>query len=476
MLEEKLKEYSKTDIYPFHMPGHKRRMEKAWNPYDLDITEIDGFDNLHQPREILLEAQEKAARIYGAKESFYLVNGSTCGILAAISATVSVGGKILVARNCHKSVYNGIFLRQLDAVYAYPEETSWGIQGQVTAENIEKLLQENPEVEAVLITSPTYDGITSDVEKIAEVVHGFGLPLIVDAAHGAHLGFVSDFPENPVHLGADIVIESVHKTLPAFTQTALLHICSQRVSIKQIKQYLGIYETSSPSYILMAGIDSCMEYLEQEGKEDLEKLSERLDAFYEKVKDLKNLKVLIKEDLTPEEAYDFDKSKILIFSNKKAVSGARLSQILLECYHIQMEMVSGQYVLALCSVKDTQEGFRRLADALKELDESETFRENVSLIEEMDFPNGTLRIYKKQKQFLPIYKAQQGETTEVAFEDAIGKLAGEYIYLYPPGIPLIVPGEEITRQFLEDIETCQAAGLRVEGLSEKNRISIVNFS
>lgn len=477
MLEQKLQEYKKTDIYPFHMPGHKRQIVKEWNPYEIDITEIEGFDNLHQPREILLEVQKKAAQIYDAQESFYLVNGSTCGILAAISATVSVGGKILVARNCHKSVYNGIFLRQLEAVYAYPERTSWGIQGQITAKTIEELLQEHSDVEAVLITSPTYDGISSNIEEIAEVVHHFGIPLIVDAAHGAHLGFAEDFPENPIHLGADIVVESVHKTLPAFTQTALLHVCSQRVSTKQIKRYLGIYETSSPSYILMAGIDSCMEYLERDGKADLDGLSKNLDSFYNKVRNLRNLKVLTKDDLKPEEAYDFDKSKILIFSKDVSVSGAQLSQILLEKYQLQVEMVSGQYVLALCSVMDTEEGFERLAVALQEIDKSELFANSSSSFKDaIVFSMENTNIYRKQQQFLPIYKAQEAETREVDFEEAVGKLAGEYIYLYPPGIPLIVPGEEITEQFLRDIQECEKAGLTVEGLSGKNRICIVNFS
>lgn len=477
MLEQKLQEYTKTDIYPFHMPGHKRQVKKDWNPYEIDITEIEGFDNLHQPREILLEVQKNAARIYGAKESFYLVNGSTCGILSAISSTVSVGGKILVARNCHKSVYNGIFLRQLEVVYAYPEETKWGIQGQITAETIESLLRDNSDVEAVLITSPTYDGITSDIEKIAKVVHEYEIPLIVDAAHGAHLGFTEDFPDNPVHLGADIVIESVHKTLPAFTQTALLHVCSNLVSTKKVKKYLGIYETSSPSYILMAGIDSCMDYLEKEGKRDLEKLSKRLDSFYEDVKNLKNLKVLTKADLQSQEAYDFDKSKILIFSRDKSVSGAMLSKMLLERYQLQMEMASGQYVLALCSVMDRSEGFNRLTVALKEMDESTLFHKDATEIKkEKNVSTGIASIYRKQKQFLPIYKAQEANCLEVDFKDAVGNLAGEYIYLYPPGIPIIVPGEEITQEFLDDIKECQAAGLTVEGLAGKNRICIVNFS
>lgn len=470
ILEKKLLDYAKSDMYPFHMPGHKRVPLEQWNPYQMDITEIDGFDNLHEARELLMEIQKQAAQVYGAEQSFYLVNGSTCGILAAISACVKRRGKILMARNCHKSVYNAAFLRELDVVYVYPEVTRMGIQGQVSVDKIADLLKKEADIEAVLITSPTYDGITSNVAEIAKIVHNYGIPLIVDAAHGAHLGFVESFPENPIHLGADIVIESVHKTLPAFTQTALLHVCSHRIDGSRVKKYLGIYETSSPSYVLMAGIERCVSYIREHGKADLSKLSENLDWFYQKTRNLKNLKVLEKTGLSKEEAYDFDKSKILIFSKNQEVSGAALHKILLEEYHLQMEMVSGQYVLALCSVMDTREGFQRLAEALLEIDDRDIFLKG-------DTMNWTKEsIYREQKQFLPIYKTEELERTEMELQDAEGKVAGEYIYLYPPGIPLIVPGELISKEVIEDIKMCQKAGLTVEGLSGRNRICIVNFS
>ena len=181
MLEEKLKMYAKSDIYPFHMPGHKRAVLDFANPYAIDITEIEGFDNLHHAKGILKEAQEEAAGLYGSRHCYYLVNGSTCGILAAISAAVPRDGRILVARNCHKAVYNAIYLRQLSAEYMYPEQTRWGLQGQITVEQIKQSL-ECSDVKAVVITSPTYDGIVSDVAGIAEVVHRYGIPLIVDEA------------------------------------------------------------------------------------------------------------------------------------------------------------------------------------------------------------------------------------------------------------------------------------------------------
>lgn len=473
MLDKQLKEYGKSDFYPFHMPGHKRRNLDAGNPYAIDITEIEGFDNLHEARGILKDAQQRAAKLYGAKESFYLVNGSTCGLLAAISATVKKRGKILVARNCHKAVYNGILLQELDAVYVYPRTTRLGIQGEILPQDIQKELEAQKDIQAVLITSPTYDGIVSDVQEIAKIVHSYGIPLIVDGAHGAHLGFVGTFPANPITEGADVVIESVHKTLPSLTQTALLHLCSSRVSAERLQKYLSIYQTSSPSYVLMASIDKCIHYIEENGKKDLENLRNNLNHFYEKAKALTHLYILNKADIVPTEAYDFDDTKILIFSKSEKVSGMDLYQILLQKYHLQMEMVSGQYVLALCSLMDTQEGLQRLLRALEEIDNSGLFMETTKEDKKIDLYSN---IYRKQNQKLPIYKVEELKQQICSLEEAVGKIAGTYLYLYPPGIPIIVPGEEITKELCEDIKVCQKAGLTVEGLASEERISIVNFS
>ena len=302
MLEKRLYQHAQSDIYPFHMPGHKRRLTMA-NPFDIDITEIEGFDNLHHASGILKEAQLQASKLYGSEYAYYLVNGSTCGILAAVSAAVSRGGKILVARNSHRAVYNAIYLRQLRPEYVYPQFTNSGIQGQVTASQIEKILEQDEEIEAVLVTSPTYDGVVSDIKKIADTVHSHKIPLIVDEAHGAHFGFHPSFPENATKLGADLVIMSTHKTLPAFTQTALLHLCSERVSRTAIERYLSIYETSSPSYLLMAGINRCMCMIEKDGEFYFKEYDRNLKAFYQSVNGLKNLHVITRKDFTKEEAW-----------------------------------------------------------------------------------------------------------------------------------------------------------------------------
>ena len=245
--------YGKSDVYPFHMPGHKRKSLSFPNPYEIDITEIDGFDNLHYATGMIKEAEVRGAELYHSKRCFFLVNGSTCGLLAAISAATRRGDKVLVARNCHKAVYHALYMNELQAEYLYPSITKNGIQGQITAEQVQESLYENPDAVAVILTSPTYEGIVSDVAKIAEVCHEHGIPLIVDEAHGAHFGFGGGFPENAVKLGADAVIMSLHKTLPSFTQTALLHLTSDLIDEKRVERYLSIYETSSPSYIFMAG-------------------------------------------------------------------------------------------------------------------------------------------------------------------------------------------------------------------------------
>lgn len=469
-LDRKLTSYSKTDTYPFHMPGHKRRTLPFENPYTIDITEIDGFDNLHHAEGILKEAQERAAALYGSDHCFYLVNGSTCGLLAAICGATRKGSKILVARNSHKAVYHALFLNELNAEYLYPEITSNDLQGQMSPEQIEKALGENPDTAAVLITSPTYEGIVSDVATIANICHNHGVPLIVDEAHGAHFGFGGGFPENAVRLGADAVIMSLHKTLPSFTQTALLHINGSMIDVERVQRYLSIYQTSSPSYLFMAGMDACIRMLEEQREELFANYRGMLDEFYRKMEDLNNLHVMRREDLDRSEAYDWDDSKLVIFSGK--MSGDKLHQLLLEKYHLQMEMTSGSYVLAMTSIMDTSEGFERLAAALHEIDDVAADEHK-----ELAFRGFTAQMYQKNQRRMQIYQAQELPYKEVSFAEAAGEVSADYVYLYPPGIPLIVPGEVICEAFLERIRVCQQAGLNVEGQANlaAERIKIVYF-
>lgn len=453
MLLEKLQTYNQSDIYPFHMPGHKRRMTLPKDAYGLDITEVDGFDNLHHAAGILAEEQQRYAEFAGAKESFFLVNGSTCGILAAISGAVTRGGRILVARNSHKSAYHALMLRQLRASYVYPQISDLDIQDMILPEDIENILSAYNDIEAVYITSPTYDGIVSDIEKTAGIVHRHGKVLIVDEAHGAHFGFHPFFPESAVKQGADIVIQSVHKTLPAFTQSAVLHRCSDRVDGARIRQFLDIYESSSPSYVLMAGISRIVPFLEAEGEERFARLSGHLKRFYEKSRALRFLHVLQDEDFCGER----DRSKILISTRGCDICGRELYERLRNDFHLQLEMCSGEYVTALCSLMDEREGFERLLLALFSIDG--TLR--AAKKEKDDFIRC---IYSEKKQILSISDAIERHITTISVEHAAGRVSGGYVYLYPPGIPILVPGEKIDAAFVQDMERLKVRGLMPEGL------------
>ena len=372
-------------MYPFHMPGHKRAegIKLSFpDPFSVDITEIDGFDNLHHPEGILKESMKWASSLYGSDHTWYLVNGSTCGLLSAISAAVPHRGKILVSRNCHKAVYHGIYLNHLEAVYVYPQSVpGLGIQGGILPEDVENALQKSiiekkqqadgktekdsggdreknqnriqTDIQAVMIVSPTYDGVCSDVRRIAGICHRYGVPLIVDQAHGAHFPFSKYFPEDAVSAGADVVIHSVHKTLPAMTQTALLHVQGEIANRERIRKFLSIYQSSSPSYVLMASIDACVDLIERDGEDLFAKHVRELKNFRESCRALKWLYLAgldsEKDGIWQLEAKlaefgqtaDFDRSKLLISARRANLAGAgltgeELSRILRERYHIQM--------------------------------------------------------------------------------------------------------------------------------------------
>ena len=521
-LYKKLVRYGQSDYYPFHMPGHKRNsffLEKfsegiceqslqmpfsgsknnaalMWNSYGIDITEIEGFDNLHDANGILADAMARAARVCGAGKSYFLVTGSTCGLLAGISACVQHGDTIIAARNCHKAVYHAIELNELVPHYIYPQEVEkYGICGGISSKNLREMLITYPDTKLVVITSPTYEGVVSDIQALADTAHKFGVPLLVDEAHGAHFGHAAFFPKSALSCGADIVIQSMHKTMPAFTQTALLHLGFNTMADKvKIEKYLSIYQTSSPSYLFMASIDWCMEFLEQKPEKIFEMYEKRLKNFYNRMGKLKELEVfypvlpgrsrlknMSKTSTDDNEIFDFDFSKINLFVKASSdLTGSRLYDILLKQYHLQMEMVSKNYVLAMTSICDTEEGMERLAEALEKIDK--VCMENKNLTERKPAKRLQQRkeVYNRKNcirhhsmKYTP-YQVQGMREKSVLFTESWGNITKEYIYLYPPGIPLLVPGEEITLELIEDMKAYQKAGLQLCGIKKDGSIVVTD--
>lgn len=459
-----------------HMPGHKRNIELMHmaNPYLLDITEIEGFDNLHQPEGILKELSEQLSRIYGAVRSFPLVNGSTAGNLVGISAAVSRGDRVLIARNSHKSVYHGVIQMGLKPVYYYPPVLpKANLSGGILAEELEEMLITYQDIKLVVITSPTYEGVVSDIRKLAEIVHSHGALLLVDEAHGAHFGFHEAFPRSAVTLGADLVIQSLHKTLPAFTQTAVLH-CNRPELISKIQRYLAIYESSSPSYVLMSGIDRCLQLLEERGQTLFEQFQDKLKRFYEATKNLKSLKVLTREDLREnliealreDGIYNLDPSKIIVSVQGTGITGHQLLKQLYTEYHIVMEMAAPEYALGMTSICDTEEGFLRLAKALQEIDNELTVTPDHCL---------TRVITMKPIQVMTPQEAVEKPSQAVSLKDCNERISAAFISLYPPGIPLLVPGERINRELQEYMQWVNTQGFNLTGLTgdEMDEIEVV---
>lgn len=504
-LLERLTEYAGSDAYPFHMPGHKRREITDGipggfpDPYGIDITEIDGFDNLHHAEGILKDAMDEAAAIYGTDRSWYLVNGSTCGILSAVFATTENGGKILTARNCHKAVYHAICLNRLEAEYLYPEEiTEFGINGGIRAEDVRKALEKDAmhcagnsgdvrgkitKIQAVLITSPTYEGVVSDIRAIADVAHEYGIPLIVDEAHGAHLEYADQchsFPKSALEYGADIVIQSLHKTLPCFTQTAILHVKGKLVDQDRISRYLSMFQTSSPSYLFMAGMERCIRYMDGDGRNEMIRYEKRLERFMERMEGLQVLEVLDREICGKYRTVaGWDPSKIVVSTMRaEDFHGEELAETLRRKYHLEMEMTAPEYVIAMTSLMDTEEGFERLGTALLEIDGALRRRTESGRKEKAasETPEGLESKLSHPVRRMLICEAMDADTERTAFQDTVGKVSAEFVYLYPPGIPIIAPGEVFTDAIVEKIMAYKAAGLLVQGPADPDADVILTLS
>ena len=490
LLINRLAAYARSDMYPFHMPGHKRRTgpeesfmnsctDSFTNPFAVDITEIEGFDNLHHPEGILKDSMKWAADVYGADQTYYLINGSTGGILAAVCGSVPRGGRILVSRNCHKSVYHGICLNQLKTSYVYPQEIEGlGIQGGITAEDVDRMLNRYMDTQAVLIVCPTYDGIVSDIEAIARIVHRAGLPLIVDEAHGAHFRYDAMFPVSALDLGADVVIQSVHKTLPSLTQTALLHIKCNRpdggcyADRERIDRYIHMVQSSSPSYVLMASIENSIYQMEQT---DTAPYGKQLYRLRRRLGQMRHLRLADTGLIGQAGIRDLDISKIVVSTRGTCLypaedgltgfTGAQLDDILRREYHLEMEMCGADYVTAITTVMDSGEGLERLGDALTRIDSQLT-----DAGYKPDGRSGNQKsVYSMRcDTAMSMGEAMEEKMASVGLEDSAGCISGEFVYIYPPGIPIVAPGEWISRPILEVILEYRDKGLPVQGPADQS--------
>ena len=499
-LIRKLKDNRDSGVYPFHMPGHKRRLaneELLRQIYGIDVTEIQGFDNLHDAKGIIKEAENRAAECFDADETHFLVNGSTGGILAAICGTVTFGDSIVIAANCHRSVYNAVMLSGAKPFVISPESESYfDISGGISAADVEIALAslDDSKHTAVVITSPTYEGIASDIEAIADVCHKNDSVLIVDAAHGAHFGFSDYFPKSAIASGADIVVTSVHKTLPAMTQTALIHISKTCPSADRIRKMLQVFMTSSPSYVLMASIDSMTDLLTKNGQKLFGDYVSRLEDLYNSLESLECLSILTEKKLTAAGSIAFDKGKIVLSDMTGQYSGRKLYDRMYDLYGICPELATDSYIILMTSIADTEEGFERLKKAILETDEiiangrkdpkkrgiirkiydSVVGRHIAKHIAENAGKETPARSHAAGMYLgSDIKQAMFEDNTEhIPVELSEGRISAGFVAIYPPGIPVAVPGQKISAEAVDRLLGAKKEDLEITGL-DNGEISVL---
>lgn len=448
-LFKQLENLAKSDDLAMHMPGHKRNAQLAGYlqrlSAELDVTEIHGFDELHHPTGVLKEVMTRAEKLWRSDHTYLLINGSTCGILAGIHSSICRGDRVLVARACHKSVYNGLALLDAKVSYLTQTVTDAGYCLPVDVAQVQAQLQTHPDIKLVIVTSPTYEGYLADVEAIAALCHAQNVPLMVDEAHGAHLDFSDYFEGSAVGAGADLVVQSLHKTLPSLTQTAVAHCNGNLLSPRKFAESLAIFETSSPSYLLLASIEGCIDLLTQKKDALFEDWKRNLQAFYSQCTALKHLQVVL-----PSEARD--PSKILIDTSKANLHATALKTILREEFRIELEMAYGDYALAMTAMGDTIADLDRLMQALLQIDSRLQTAQKNQVTYQFDLPEFS---YSASK-------ARELPTQIVPVQQAIGQISAGYLWAYPPGVPLVVAGERIDTKMIDLLQQLQKNGVDVQ--------------
>ena len=478
----------------WHMPGHKRKKvadgEQGVSSIDaildavheMDVTEVPGLDDLHDPTEMILESEKELARVYKTLASYYLVNGATSGILAALHGCMSRGDSVIVASNCHKSVHNTIELLGLKPIYVIPEELNIESESVKKGENdkkksqkenelsskmiltsatspdaIESVCRDNPDAKAVILTSPTYEGVISDIGRISEIVHTFKMKLIVDEAHGAHLPFMRYTDDtqskslSAIYNGADVVIQSLHKTLPSMTQTAILHVMDEELN-DSVKKYLSVFMSSSPSYVMLCDMERAVDIAE---RKNYDKYLDTLYGAKDSLKKLKNFTLLDDSALPEDKDFELDPTRLVIGAGKP-LTGAGLEKLLSDEFGIVCEMSGINYVVLISTFADTEEDFRLLCETFKKIDDNYDF-----------YINKLKDIEKKTNQVYTFYPNYEDNEYIAEMTDILDRLEGaaakDNIYVYPPGIYLVRKGEIYTKEKLDLLRNYVAAGKRLHG-------------
>ncbi len=460
-----LKQYHERKVIPFDVPGHKHgKGLKEFTDYvgstvmELDVNSMKCLDNICNPIGVIKEAEELAAYAFGADHGFFLVNGTTSGVQAMIMSACQPGDKIILPRNAHKSAIAGIILSGAIPIYIQPEiNENLGIAMGVTVESIESTIGRHPDAKAVFIINPTYYGATSNIKDIVKIAHRNAMAVLVDEAHGAHMGFHHEFPMSALELGADMSAISLHKTGGSLTQSSLLLLREGIIDPFTVKKNLNLMQTTSGSYLLMASLDVARKQLVVEGERLLDQVLKLSREAREKINKIEGLFAFGTELVGSPGVYEFDESKLGVHVRRLGLTGFEVYDILRDHYNIQVELADYYNIMAIISLGDTAESVNVLVDALADIAEKYRRDEEIPLINS---------ILKNPDVIISPRDAYYSSKRVVKLEEAEGEISGESIMAYPPGIPIVAPGERITKEMIAHIMLLKEEETLVQGTED----------
>lgn len=461
--------YGKEEPAYFKIPAHRfeRGVSPRWRKWTgdgifrFDLTEAEGLDDLHGAEGVIRQAQELAADLYGARKTYFLVNGTTCGNEAMILAACGEGDKILVPRNVHKSVLMGLILSGARPVYlAPPRQEESGLYGGFTPEQVEEGFRQHPDCRCVFLVSPSYYGVLSNIGEIARICHAHGALLLVDEAHGAHLYFSESLPRGAILEGADLCAQSTHKVAGSLTQSSMLHVGSDRVDLGKLESCLHMVQSTSPSYLLMVSLDAARFELAQNGRRMMEKACQMAREAREAICRIPGIHCW-GEELVGETIFALDPTRLVITARQLGLSGYQLADLLYEEYRVGMELADDSQVVAVVTWANTREEMQRLTAALEDISRRYGNFSGTDRIPGRPFPALPEYVLSPRKAFFADKKS-------IPWKEAVGKIAGESLIPYPPGIPLVYPGERISSEIWDYMEEYRKAGLHFHGPADRN--------
>ncbi|OAH61194.1 arginine decarboxylase [Domibacillus aminovorans] len=449
----------------FHIPGHKKgcgmdpdfRKFIGKNALSIDLINIAPLDDLHHPKGIIKQAQELAAIAFGADHTFFSVQGTSGVIMTMVMSVCGPGDKILVPRNVHKSIMSGIVFSGAAPIFIHPEvDLNLGISHGITPESVKRALEQHPDAKAVLVINPTYFGIVGDLKRIVDITHSYGIPVLVDEAHGVHIHFHHELPLSAMQAGADMAATSVHKLGGSMTQSSILNIQGSLVSKERVQMILSMLTTTSTSYILLASLDTARKLLATEGRALLENTIRLAEQTRSQINEIDDLYCVGHEILGTDATFAMDPTKLVISVKNLGITGYEVEKWLRDEFNIEVEMSDLYNILCIITPGDTEEGLQKIVYALKELSIEFKHQANFNVEASVFLPEIPALALTPRDAFY-------AQTEAIPFEESAGRIIAEFIMVYPPGIPIFIPGEIITEENLLYTKKNIEAGLPVQG-------------